>query len=139
MSGASLTAGIGASVYRFWLRSKCTNGKSGTAEVVAVGPSIGVDIKGPPPFSTTASGITLNDRLTTVDPNVFNGWFTIYNAGIALGPGYGCSVIQLGGNGMPLASPGQSGAWSASCGAEFGMELGIGATPGIGHRSQVFN
>jgi hypothetical protein len=130
IAAAGVAAGVGSSLYRISVHSKCVNGKKGTAEIVAVGPSLGLEIKGTPPFSTTASSITLNDRLANVDPGVFNGWFSIWNVGVAFGPGFGCSAIQVGGNGMTLAGPNKSGATAASCGAQFGLELGAGGTAG---------
>ena len=131
ISSGSVTSGVGASLYRMYLWTPCIKGKRGTAEVVAVGPSLGLQIKGAPPFTTTESGITLNDRLDHVDPSVLNGWFSSWNVGFAVGPGYGCSMVQVGGTGMALASGKNAGAWSPpSCGAEFGLDLSAGGTGG---------
>jgi hypothetical protein len=83
------------------------------------------------PISATSSSITLEDRLDHVDPNVLNGWFSVWGAGASFGPGYGASSIQLGGNGRILARPKDSGAWShPSFGSQNGLELGAGGTVG---------
>ena len=131
MSGASVTGGVGASIYRFSLSTPCVNGKKGTAEVIAVGPSFGLQIKAAPPFTTAAGPVTLNDKLDYVDPTVLDGWFSIWSVGVGLGPGYSCSMIKVGGNGMTMASGKAYGAESSpSCGVEFGLDLSAGVTDG---------
>ncbi|WP_448099140.1 RHS repeat-associated core domain-containing protein [Luteibacter yeojuensis] len=126
-----IAAGVGVALYKFLLESDCINGQKAQVTVHAGGASIGLNIKFAPPISATSSSVTLEDRLDHVDPNVLNGWFSVWGAGASFGPGYGASSIQLGGNGRILARPKDSGAWSRpSFGSQNGLELGAGGTAG---------
>ena len=87
-------------------------------------------MKGAPPFSLAASEIDLNDRLSYVDPQVFNGWFISYNIGVSLGVGYGCSAVHVGGNGGTLVPPSEAGAISVGCGPEYGIDGSLTGTAG---------
>lgn len=131
ITGGGAAAGIGGGFYRLSLNSECVNGEMGHAEVVAVGPTMGLEVKGTPPLSLTTSSISLRDELDYVNPNVMNGWFSMYSAGAAIGVGYGVMMIQVGGDGGALSPPERSGAYSFfDHGASFGFELGAGVTAG---------
>lgn len=130
MSSAGAAVYVGASLYRISVKSDCVKGKRGRAEIVAVGPTIGAEIKGAPPISATTQDVTLDDRLDYVNPGIFNGWFSQYNIGFALGWGYGCSAMQVGGNGGALAPPIDSGAISIGCGSQSGLDASISGTGG---------
>lgn len=128
--GSFFTAG--ATYFKF--RSKCVNGKQGTANVlfVGVGLSLGVD------FSLSIQNVTLEDSLFDVSPQIFDGDGVIGNASIS-GPaptmaqeagmrmsgqkvpennGFGCSAIRLGNAG------------GVGCGGFRGLEFGIGGLYG---------
>ncbi len=129
--GAGLSAGIGGGIYLFSLTSECVNGERATAEVIALGPMIGVGAKSLPPVAYTTSEVKLNDKLSRPDPNVLNGWFSMWMAGAALGRGYSVAMIQLGGSGGSLQGPEQSGAWTHfSHGPTRGFEFGAGGISG---------
>jgi hypothetical protein len=130
ITGGGVATVVGASFYRISVQSDCVNGKQGNAEIVATGPTFGAEVKGVPPLTLAASEIDLNDGLSYVDPQVFNGWFVSYNIGISLGVGYGCSLVHVGGNGMTLAPPSQAGAISVGCGAEYGIDASLASTGG---------
>lgn len=131
ITGGGVTAGIGGSYYRLSLDSDCVNGEKGHADIVAVGPSIGVEVKGTPPFSLTTSSISLQDELDYVNPNVMNGWFSMWSAGLSVGAGYGVMMIQVGGDGGSLSPPERSGAYAfLDHGPSFGFEAGVGGTVG---------
>ncbi|HQW20756.1 MAG TPA: RHS repeat-associated core domain-containing protein, partial [Rhodocyclaceae bacterium] len=126
ITGLGGTVVVGASTYKITLESKCVNGKKARVTIRAVGPSVGLNVKGTLPVGVNSSQITLNDNLKSVDPSVFNGWFATWSAGGALGAdGYSCSMVQVGGSGV------SGGAYSPpSCGPEKGLELGAGGTAG---------
>ncbi|UOT00934.1 hypothetical protein LZZ50_07705 [Xanthomonas arboricola] len=131
MTSGSAASGIGGGFYRLSLNSECVNGEQGRAEVVAIGPTIGVEIKGVPPFSLTTSTVTLQDRLNYVNPNVLNGWFSMWSAGITAFGGYGFSMIQVGGDGGSLSPPERSGAYNfLENGPSRGFEIGAGGVAG---------
>ncbi|WP_080408373.1 RHS repeat-associated core domain-containing protein [Burkholderia ubonensis] len=131
VTSVGASAGVGGAFYKFDLTSECVDGKRAHVIVDAVGPSIGLNVKGTLPATTTSSGVTLNDRLTYLNPGVLNGWFATWGAGASLGIGYGFSMYQLGGNGMVLAHPEDSGAFSSpSFGAEYGIDASAGGTFG---------
>ncbi|NJB92548.1 RHS repeat-associated protein [Xanthomonas arboricola] len=131
MTSGSAASGIGGGFYRLSLNSECVNGEQGRAEVVAIGPTIGVEIKGVPPFSLTTSTVTLQDRLNYVNPNVLNGWFSMWSAGITAFGGYGFSMIQVGGDGGSLNPPERSGAYNfLENGPSRGFEIGAGGVAG---------
>jgi hypothetical protein len=121
---------VGATLYRITVESECVRGKKGKAEIVAVGPTFGLEVKGGTPVSGTTSSITLTDKMDHVDPAVFNGWFATWNVGVSLGLGFGCSFMQVGGDGHMGPSPRTGGAESAGCGPQYGLDASIGTTPG---------
>lgn len=67
----------------FKLQSKCVNGKQGFANVlfVGVGLSIGAD------FSFSSSNVTLEDSLSDVNPQIFDGDGVIANASLSIPTG----------------------------------------------------
>ncbi len=88
--------GVGASFTRLKLTSKCVNGKKGVATVWAVGPSIGIGAGGSSPVSGSTNA-SFKDRLETPDPNIFNGVYSGYYAGVDYGPGrLGLQITVLG-------------------------------------------
>ena len=128
--GTFVTAGF----YVFQLKSKCVNGKQGTATVALAGPGLGLGAE----VSASSSAVSLQDSLNEAVPSVFDGTGFIGSAGIS-GPGpspaqrlgmsiagvnrippngYGCSAIRLG-------SAGGKG-----CGGLWGFEFGIGGIYG---------
>jgi RHS repeat-associated protein len=121
---------VGATLYRITVESECVNGKKGKAEIVAVGPTFGLEVKGGTPITAATSSITLTDKLNYVDPGVFNGWFSGWNIGLSLGLGFGCSAIHVGGDGHSGSSGLLAGAESWSCGPQYGIDASIGGTPG---------
>ncbi|MFC6839979.1 RHS repeat domain-containing protein [Xanthomonas theicola] len=130
-TGGGVSAGVGGGFYRFSLDSECINGQQGHAEIVAVGATIGVEIKGVPPFSLTTSSITVRDELNYINPNVMNGWFSMWSAGVTVGVGYGISMIQIGGDGGALSPPERSGAYNPfESGLSRGFEIGAGGMVG---------
>jgi RHS repeat-associated protein len=131
VEGAGAAAVFGATLYRFKLKTKCVNGKQGKATVIAVGPTIGVQISGSLPISGTVSDITFHDTLSDVNPAVFNGWFISYNASVALSLGYGCSFIRLGGHDtMNIRGGIGAGATSVGCGWQGGVDATLATTGG---------
>lgn len=133
--GGGVSAGIGGGIYFFSLTSECVNGERATANVTAIGPMIGIAAKSLPPVAYTTSSVTLNDKLSRPDPNVLNGWFSMWMAGAAFGRGYAGAMIQLGGSGGSLQGAERSGARSSfSHGPTRGFEFGAG---GIGGSSTV--
>lgn len=68
---------------------------------------------------TGSSGNEFEDGLMMPDPNVFNGTYFKWSAGIAGGPGLSYGATKLG------------GAYSsASLGSEFGYEMSAGISTG---------
>jgi RHS repeat-associated protein len=131
MTARGASAGVGGSYYKFVLDSECVNGKRAHVVVYAFGPTAGLNGKATAPGGVTWSSVTLNDRLDYVDPDALNGWFSYIGAGASSFKGYSFSTFQLGGNGLGLQPPQESGAWSApSFGPESGFELGAGVTAG---------
>jgi RHS repeat-associated protein len=124
--GADLV--FGASVYRISVESECVNGKKGTAEIVAVGPTMGAEVKGSAPVSGTKSSVSLTDKLSEVNPSVFNGWFLSQNAGISFGFGFGCSHMTVGGDGGYSGL--RAGAESPDCGPQYGLDASLAFTVG---------
>lgn len=131
MKGATVATIVGGSGYIITLDSECVNGKKARVKIYATGPTIGLDVKGTLPAGATSSSVTVNDRLDTLNPSVLNGWFNYWSIGASLGKGYSCSKLHLGGSGLTLAKPIDSGAESTlSCDWEKGVELGAGTTGG---------
>ena len=119
MTATSVAAGIGGSLYTFRLVSECAGGKQATATVVAVGPTVGLDLElGLPPVSGSFGSVDFDDKMLVTDPRNLEGHFQIASIGIAAATGYGCSAIMIG------------GAKSASCDWEYGLEAGLGITFG---------
>ncbi len=99
-TGISVSSVVGASVYRYNLRSECVNGKRGIAKGWAYGGTAGVGVT----ISGTTSDITFHDFESSPNPWVFNGTFTIVSAGIDIphrvteGKGVGYTALLLLGN-----------------------------------------
>ncbi|WP_284691723.1 RHS repeat-associated core domain-containing protein [Pinirhizobacter soli] len=133
VTGGTLAAGVGGSVYLFDLYSECVGGSRAHASVTAVGPTAGLNllVLPLPPVAAASSNITLHDRLGYVDPEVLSGWFAIYSAGVTVGRGVSATAIQLGGRAGFSSAPEDSGAISdLSIGEEGGLDIGAGATAG---------
>ena len=127
----TISSGVGGSIVRMTLTSECIGGSQATAEVTAVGMALGPSIKGAPPLGVVQSTITLNDRMTYIDPGVLNGWFSMWSAGVALGRGYGVSMMQVGGSGMSLGPAHRAGASTLfSHGQSKGFEVSLGGVAG---------
>lgn len=126
MKSFSVAVGLGASFHILDLRSDCTGGKCARAKVHAVGPALGVGLKGYPPFGGTLSSINLEDSSPVADPDVLNGWFSIWSAGFTPGIGVGCATMSVGGSGGALTRA----ARGTACGWSYGFDIGLMGTPG---------
>lgn len=128
VESAGVAAVFGASIYRFKLKSQCVNGKQGQATVIAVGPTIGVEVSGTVPISGLVAPTTFHDKLSEVNPAVFNGQFVTWGASVALSLGYGCSVTVLGGSASMFGF--EAGAQSIGCGIQAGVDATLATTRG---------
>lgn len=82
------------------LATKCIKGKQGYARVHARAWMVGFGAA----LTITGGSITLEDNLTEVNPNVFNGIYKKFATGIGLGAIYGVTTLQVGGDSSPLQS-----------------------------------
>jgi RHS repeat-associated protein len=73
--------GVSAVGYTFVLKSDCVGGKRATVVVNALADSVGFGGSIFGPIALGASGVTFDDHLTTLNPDVFNGSFTTTNFG----------------------------------------------------------
>ncbi len=80
------------------------NGKKAVITVLAVGPSVGAGYK----LTGSLSGVSFEDYDDNINPNNFNGFFAVVQAGITFSPG------------LPIKPPGNS------------IPPGIGGGVGIG-------
>jgi RHS repeat-associated protein len=73
--------GFAATGFTFILRSKCVDGKRATVVVdsLAGGAGAGISVYGP--ISIGSSTVTFEDNLSALNPNVFNGDFSVLNMG----------------------------------------------------------
>lgn len=96
------------------------------AKVWAVGPSLGLEIKGLPlpPFNGSFGSIDLEDDTSVADPDTLDGAFMIWNAGYTGGIGVSCSLVRIG------SANGRFRAKSASCGWSYGFDIGASTTLG---------
>ena len=91
---AKMGAGVSLLVAEFDLKTKCINGKQGTARVNAVAIILGAG-KSAIPFGSYGFGTAwFEDGLSNVDPDVFNGHFSIASVGTAV---YSITPVVLGG------------------------------------------
>ncbi|MFC3651373.1 RHS repeat-associated core domain-containing protein [Dyella humi] len=126
MSGGGAAEIVGGFFYKFSLYSQCVNGRRAHVIVDAVGPGVGVGAKGTSALGYSESSVSLNDGLNYIDPNVLNGWFSTWSAGVAFIKGYSVSTIQMGGDGVRSGDPTKNGAQAlVSYGPTSGAEIGI--------------
>ncbi len=117
---AAVSAPFGAAYVEATLYSECVNNSRMVIEVTGVGPAAGVGVKA----SATVSDISFEDYSQVLDPNGFNGKFTMGGAAVTVGaiplpppltsrigpgmPGIGVSVgyVQFGNNFSDPLPPG---------------------------------
>lgn len=83
---------LGRGISRYKLKTKCERGQQWTANVLAHASVAAFGL----PLSLTGASVTFNDGLDYVNPYVFNGRFSYFSVGAAVGGGYGYSKVALG-------------------------------------------
>lgn len=84
---------LGNSASRLTLTSECVRGQQWNVAVTAVASVTAFGL----PISITGSKVSFDDGLDYVNPYVFNGKFSYYSLGTALGAGYGYTKMAVGG------------------------------------------
>jgi hypothetical protein len=74
-------AGVASIGFTFVLKSKCVDGKRATVVVDALAGGLGAGISIFGPVSIGASTVSFEDNLSTLNPSVFNGTFSVLNMG----------------------------------------------------------
>lgn len=89
---------LGSGYSEFDLESECVDGKKAIVHVEGVGPGVGAGIpKLPVIASETRGGISFEDYLNSINPDVFNGGFGAFSIGVQIGKlGLGYGKIRLG-------------------------------------------
>lgn len=83
---------LGRGVSTFNLTSECVRGQQWNVKVTAHASVVGVGL----PISIVGSKVTFDDGLDYINPYVFNGRFSYYSIGVAMGAGMGYSKMALG-------------------------------------------
>jgi RHS repeat-associated protein len=97
MGGFSIVEGGGGGFVRFSLTSECVNGQKATVKVLASAIGVGVGAR----ITFSGSSVTLTDKLSYIDPYVFNGWFAFDSIGMGFGDVTSFSKLWLGGAESP--------------------------------------
>jgi RHS repeat-associated protein len=84
---------LGRGVYIFALTSECIRGQQWQNRVTAQASVVAYGL----PISITGANVSFDDGLDYINPYVFNGRFSFYSLGAAMGGGYGYSKMALGG------------------------------------------
>lgn len=84
---------IGRGIYRFRMKSECIRGQQWDVSVTAHGSVAAYGL----PMSMTGSNVTMNDGQDYANPYIFNGKFSYYSVGVAIGGGYGYTKMAVGG------------------------------------------
>lgn len=116
----SAAEGGGGGVYQFDLKSECVNGQYAYVNVTASGVGVGLGLPSVR-IGGSLGPITFNDSNAHIDPNVFNGTFRIFTAGLGVGLVGSYSYIQLG---QAFATP------SKTPDASVGLDASIAAFVG---------
>lgn len=114
----SAVSGAGATLTFFSLESECACGKKVTANITAVGPSIGLGLK----LTGSASAVSFNDPWQCPDANSLSGLFLTAAAGISFG------AIPNPNN--PRIGPGLPGLGVGVSYTQMGDAISIGWPPG---------
>ncbi len=97
MAGYAATPPIGGGytgrgIYFFTLTSECVRGQKWHVKVTAQASVVAYGL----PISITGSGVSFSDGLDYANPYVFNGEFSYFSVGAAIGGGYGYTKMALG-------------------------------------------
>jgi RHS repeat-associated protein len=95
-SGGPAKSGAGAAAigFTFVLKSKCVDGKRAIARVDALAGGIGTGLSLFGPLAIGASPVSFEDNLSTLNPSIFEGDFSYFNAGTIFGS---VTTFALGG------------------------------------------
>lgn len=133
---AGLAFFISASAYAFDLTSQCVKGRKAKVLVLATAVGLGWGFKLLPPINGTLDNVSLEDHLSDIYPQNFNGLFGVLSGGVVGGHNFGasCNFFQLGSEWTPAVTPWSRGCSLGGTGVDLSATYGFGTSELVGVR-----